>query len=155
MGTEAPEAPRSAGDEALLAVARLAMDASVRAADDLGGLSPVQLRALTALTQRTGANLAQLADDMGVAVSTASRLVDRLVAAGWVHRRTPAHNRREIRLTLTPEGTTLLRGFDDRRLTRLRRHLDAVAADRQEAVVAALVELSRGGEVGVAPASGR
>ena len=42
---------RTASDEALLALARMAMDASVRAADDLGGLSPVQLRALTALGQ--------------------------------------------------------------------------------------------------------
>ena len=62
---------RTPADEALLAVARLAMDVSVRAADDLGGLSPVQLRALTALRRAAGANLATLAEEMGVTVSTA------------------------------------------------------------------------------------
>src|SRR3954470_3221324 len=79
-------------DEALLALARLVMDVSVRAADEMGGLSPVQLRALTVLRSSNGANLATLAEAMGVAVSTASRLVDRLTAAEWVHRRpAPPH----------------------------------------------------------------
>ena len=69
---------RMAADEALLALARIAMDASVRAADDLGGLSPVQLRALTALGQAGSANLGRLADDMGV---TSRRPVAWLI--GW------------------------------------------------------------------------
>src|SRR3954463_10166431 len=76
-------------DEALLALARLVMDVSVRAADEMGGPSPVQLRALTVLRSSNGANLATLAEAMGVAVSTASRLVDRLTAAEWVPRRPP------------------------------------------------------------------
>ena len=99
-GTERGGMKRTTADEALLAVARLIMDASVRAADDLGGLSPVQLRALTALRRAAGANLATLAEEMGVTVSTASRLVDRLVSAEWVHRSPSPHNRREISLTL-------------------------------------------------------
>src|SRR5690349_21662073 len=72
-----------AEDHVLLALARMAMDASVRASGELGGLSPVQLRALTALRQVGEANLAQLAEEMGVTVSTTSRLVDRLVTADW------------------------------------------------------------------------
>src|SRR3954454_21525131 len=51
-------------DDALLGVARRAMDASVPAAAALGGLSPVQLRALTVLLQFPGANVVQLADEM-------------------------------------------------------------------------------------------
>jgi DNA-binding MarR family transcriptional regulator len=133
---------RTPADEALLAVARLAMDASVRAADDLGGLSPVQLRALTALRMANGANLATLAEEMGVTVSTASRLVDRLVAAEWVHRRPSPDSRREISLTLTASGKALLRRFDDRRVLRLRECLDRLAADRQEAVIEALAEFT-------------
>src|SRR3954467_3794138 len=56
---------RTPADEALLGLARMFMDASVRSADELGGLSPVQLRALTVLLQFSGANLAQLAEEMG------------------------------------------------------------------------------------------
>ena len=133
---------RTAADEALLAVARLAMDASVRAADDLGGLSPVQLRALTALRQAGGTNLVGLADEMGVTVSTASRLVDRLVAADRVHRAPSAHDRREVSLSLTEAGRALIRRFDDQRLLRLRSCLAQVAPDRRDDVVAALSELA-------------
>ena len=135
---------RSAADEALLAFARIAMDASVRAADDTGALSPVQLRALTALQEFGPSNLAQLAEEMGVTVSTASRLVDRLVAADWVHRRQAAHNRREISLTLTPRGKALLRRYDDERIGRMQDCLTRLAPERQDAVVAALEELLKG-----------
>jgi DNA-binding MarR family transcriptional regulator len=133
---------RTAADEALLAVARMAMDASVRAADDLGELSPVQLRALTGLRHAEGTNLAGLAEDMGVTVSTASRLVDRLVSAEWVNRRPSPHNGREISLSLTEAGASLLRRFDDRRLLRLRDYLARVAPERQGVVVEALSELA-------------
>ena len=135
---------RTPADEALLAFARIAMDASVRAADEMGALSPVQLRALTALQVYGPSNLAQLADEMGVTVSTASRLVDRLVGADWVQRRQAAHNRREISLTLTGRGKSLLRRYDDERLGRLQNCLTRLAPDRQDVVVAALEELVKG-----------
>jgi len=131
---------RTPADEALLAFARIAMDASVRAADVMGALSPVQLRALTALQEYGPSNLAQLAEEMGVTVSTASRLVDRLVAADWVHRRQAPHNRREISLTLTSRGKSLLRRYDDERVGRLQDCLARLAPDRQDILVGALEE---------------
>ena len=133
----------SSEERGLLALARLAMDVSIRATAELDGPSPVQLRALTALRQLGEANLAQLSDEMGVTVSTTSRLVDRLVGAGWVHREPAVHNRREISLTLTQPGRRLLRQFDDRRVELLRECLDRVPADRHDAVVDALAELAQ------------
>jgi DNA-binding MarR family transcriptional regulator len=129
-------------EHVLLALARMAMDASVRASGELGGLSPVQLRALTALRQLGKANLAQLADEMGVTVSTTSRLVDRLVAADWVNRSPSPHNRREISLTLTDGGKRLLRRYDKRRVELLKECLERVPAERHEAVLDALAELA-------------
>jgi DNA-binding MarR family transcriptional regulator len=133
---------RTTADEALLAVARLALDASVRAASDLGGISPVQLRALTALRQKGALNLVRLADEIGITVSTASRLVDRLVAVDWVHRASSARNRREISLTLTTSGKRLLRQFDDRRLAILTTWLERLPPDRREAVVEAFAQFA-------------
>ncbi|MGZ4567104.1 MAG: MarR family winged helix-turn-helix transcriptional regulator, partial [Blastococcus sp.] len=127
---------------ALLAVSRLVMDVSVRAADDLGSLSPVQLRALTLLHALGETNLAHLATEMGVTVSTASRLVDRLAAAGRVVRRPSPANGRQLSLTLSDAGRALLRDYDDRRVSALRRHLDAVPTERREAVVNALREFA-------------
>ncbi len=126
----------------LLALARMAMDASVRASGEVGGVSPVQLRALTALRQLGEANLAQLAEEMGVTVSTTSRLVDRLVTADWVHRSPSPHNRREISLTLTEGGKRLLRRYDKRRVELLRECLQRVPAERQDAVLDALADLA-------------
>jgi DNA-binding MarR family transcriptional regulator len=132
----------SSEDRVLLAIARLAMDASIRATADLGGPSPVQLRALTALRQLGEANLAQLSDEMGVTVSTTSRLVDRLVGADWVHREPSPNNRREISLTLTPTGKRLLTRYDDRRVELLRECLRRLPADRHGGVIEALAELA-------------
>jgi len=111
--------PRSATDEELVEAARGLMRISLYAADRIGGASVVQLRALTVLHREGQANLGQLADGMGVTVSTTSRLVDRLVAAGLVDRRTAPHTRREIALRLTARGRATLTRYDDLRLAGL------------------------------------
>lgn len=129
-------------DEAVLAAARMFTGVSVVAADATGEFSPVQLRALTVLAELDGANLVALADAMGVAVSTASRLVDRLVAADWVDRRQSEANRREISLSLTDTGAGLLARYDDLRLAALRRRLDDLPVRRRTAVIAALREMT-------------
>lgn len=133
---------REPTDDVLLGVARLVMDVSVRAAAELGGLSPVQLRALTILRAASGGKLATLAAGMGVSVSTASRLVDRLVSAGWVLREQSSRTRREVSLTLTAAGADVLTRYDERRLADLRVRLAQVPSDRRDAVTAALAELA-------------
>src|SRR3954454_2488139 len=137
MGTN-----RTPDDEALLEAVRLLTGIAVRAADEAGELSPVQLRALTVLHAAEGADLASLAEAMGVAVSTSSRLVDRLVAAGWVDRRPSHANRREISLSLTGEGTAALGRYDDLRLTGVRARLDRLPAGCRAEVIAALLALT-------------
>ena len=132
---------RTPGDDVLLAALRLAMGISVRAADEVGDISPVQLRALTVLRETAGANLVQLAQGMGVTVSTASRLVDRLVAAGLAERRPAPETRREIRLSLTRSGKATLTRYDRLRLDGVHRCLDNVPAQEQDMLVKALSSL--------------
>jgi DNA-binding MarR family transcriptional regulator len=123
------------GDEALLGLARAVVGIATRAADELGQVSIVQLRALTILLQLDGANLAQLAEGMGVTVSTTSRLVDRLVTAGMVDRRRAEHSRREISLTLTDAGRATLDRYDELRLAGLHGVLDGLAdAERGQVI---------------------
>ena len=133
-------------DDVLLDLARTVMGISTRAADQLGALSVVQLRALTVLRHSGGANLNRLAEGMGVAVSTASRLADRLVAAGWVDRQPSPRSRREVALVMTPRGEDVLARYDGLRLTGLRQLLDALPADRREAVLDALADLAAAGD---------
>jgi DNA-binding MarR family transcriptional regulator len=123
-------------DDVLLSTLRLAMGISVRAADEVGDdVSTVQLRALTVLSAEPHCNLGTLAEHMAVALSTASRLVERLVAAGLVDRRTSEANRREVALSLTEHGRRTLERYDAIRLEALHARLAALPPDDRAAVL--------------------
>jgi DNA-binding MarR family transcriptional regulator len=81
------------------------MSAQERAAAQL---SSSQLRALMVVEESDGVNLRGLAAAMGILLSSASRLCDRLVAAGVLEREPGRVDRREIALHLTPAGRLLL-----------------------------------------------
>ena len=134
----------TAEDDVLLSTLRLAMGISVRAADEVGsGVSPTQLRALTLLSAAPGSNLGRLAEAMGVALSTASRLVERLVSAGLVDRRTSDLNRREVSLRLTEHGARTLSRYDAIRLAGMRRVLEQLPDGDRDAVLAGFRALTR------------
>lgn len=131
--------PVSVEDAAVLDAARAVIAISLAATAALPvPISVVQLRALTVLFTRTGTNLVEFAAALGLSVSATGRLCDRLVAAGWVSRRTSPRTRREIALELTPEGRELLTSYDRQRLSAFHAALDRLAPDRRAAVVAAL-----------------
>ena len=130
-------------DDVLLSTLRLAMGISVHAADQVGDdVSTVQLRALTVLSRDPGCNLGRVAESMGVALSTASRLVERLVAADLVDRRTSEANRREVALRLTPHGARTLSRYDALRLEGLLSVLDRLPDDDRSTVMTGLRVLS-------------
>jgi DNA-binding MarR family transcriptional regulator len=117
---------RTPEDDVLLELARAVVGVSAAAADRLGGVSVVQLRALTVLGRLGTATLGDLARGMGVTVSTTSRLVDRLVAAGLVVRETAPHSRRALALRVAPAGRALLDRYDDDRLAAFRAAMQRV-----------------------------
>ncbi|WP_223201329.1 MarR family winged helix-turn-helix transcriptional regulator [Micromonospora sp. M42] len=71
-------------------------------------LSSAQLRAIMVVEQYDGINLRRLATLTDMLLSSASRLCDRLVAAGMLEREPGRYDRREISLHLTPEALRLL-----------------------------------------------
>lgn len=73
-----------------------------------GSVNPVQLRALQTLDALGGGNVTQLAAALHTAPSTASRLSDRLTAAGLISRRVSPSNRRATLLELTAAGRHVL-----------------------------------------------
>jgi len=139
--TESDRRTQTDDDDVLVQAARTFVGLSVRAADQLGSVSLVQLRALTVVDDLGRANLMQLSEGMGVTVSTASRLVDRLVAAGLVDRRPSEVSRREISLSLTAEGRDLLQRYDALRLQTLHERLDRLPRRRRAALIEALGDL--------------
>ncbi|MEU6100679.1 MarR family winged helix-turn-helix transcriptional regulator [Streptomyces flaveolus] len=91
-------------------------------------LSPHQLRALRVLESEPGLNLTALAERMEMGLPTASRLCDRIEAAGLLERVLHPHKRREVQLRLTGHG---------------RQMLDEVALLRAHALAAVLAAMDR------------
>jgi MarR family transcriptional regulator, transcriptional regulator for hemolysin len=84
-------------------VARLLRTAFDRRVRRLG-ITRAQWLVLTRLHRHPGASHSELADMMEVEKATAGRMIDRLVANGWVERRTEPNDRRVKRVYLTPEA---------------------------------------------------
>ena len=136
-------------DGVVLSALRLAMGISIQAADEIGTVSTVQLRAVTVLSERPGANLGELAQGMAVSLSVTSRLVDRLVAAGLAERAPSPTSGREISLRLTPAGEQILRRYDEIRLAKVHERLRVLSPERTAEVVSALRDLVAAGDPAV------
>lgn len=90
--------------------ARGLLTLSTRASLDLpGSVSLTQLRALAAAEEAGPCTLGVLAEALSISTSSASRLVDRLIATGALDRRQSDTNRREVTLQVTAAGRRLLR----------------------------------------------
>ncbi|MEU5593303.1 MarR family transcriptional regulator [Streptomyces sp. NPDC020298] len=101
-------------------------------------LSPHQLRALRALETTPTVNLTGLAARMDIGVPTASRLCDRLEAAGMLERALHPHNRRELQLRLTGQGRRVLRDVARRRVQALAGVLTTMAPAERSALIRGL-----------------
>ncbi|MDX3115695.1 MULTISPECIES: MarR family winged helix-turn-helix transcriptional regulator [Streptomyces] len=90
------------------------------AAEETAPLLPArQLLALRTVRHRPELNLTALAERLDVGLPTASRLCDRLEAAGLLERALHPHSRREVRLVLTAYGRHVLADVGERRVRRL------------------------------------
>ncbi|POX63186.1 MarR family transcriptional regulator [Streptomyces sp. Ru62] len=116
-------------------------------------LSPHQLRALRALEAAPGLNLTALAERLGIGLPTASRLCDRLEAAGLLERSPRSRDRREVRLELTAHARRVLGDVARRRARALATALRRMGPDDRAALTQGLRAL-RAVLDGGAPARG-
>jgi DNA-binding MarR family transcriptional regulator len=129
--------------DALLSTARALVAVAARSLADLDiEVTLPQFRALTVLAYRGPQRGSDIATELGVNPSTGTRMVDRLVRKGLVHRERPAVNRREVRLSLTPAGRDLVREVTRRRRVQLRRLIGAMPVATYPSVTDALREVS-------------
>jgi DNA-binding MarR family transcriptional regulator len=103
-------------------------------------VSGSQLRAMLVVEEFDGINLRGLAARLDVILSSASRLCDRLVAAGVLERFPGQHDRREIALHLTADGHKLLQALRDDRRRRLAAVLAGMSPAGRQALVRGLAE---------------
>jgi DNA-binding MarR family transcriptional regulator len=124
---------------AVLTASRALMGVAVRSIaiveDDL---TLVQYRALVLLATRGEQRPSDLAEALGVRPSTGTRLCDRLVAKGFVHRATSRESRRQITLTVTPAGRALVRAVTARRRKEIIRIVERLPNDERKRLRVAL-----------------
>lgn len=106
--------------DAFQAVARAMVALTSRSLARMDGdLTLAQYRALVVLVSRGPQRTSDLADELGIASSTATRLVDRLAHKGFVDRRQGQTDRRSVWLTLTETGKQLVGEAMNRRRAEL------------------------------------
>lgn len=137
---------RSAGDgvsseevDAVLRACRVLVAISARSiavAEEVVDLT--QFRALVVVGSYDVASLGQLATAARLSLSTASRLCDRLVAAGLLNRADDPANRRQLALTLTGAGKRVVGQVMENRRRAVEPILHKLPRERRAALVAAL-----------------
>jgi DNA-binding MarR family transcriptional regulator len=122
------------------------LEACERAVEEIGAaVPPVQLRALLVIDRAGSLNLNGLAGLLGASASAASRLCDRMQAAGLVSRDRAVLSRREIVLVPTESGRRLAEWVRGRRRAALGALLSGMTAGGREALARGLRELADGG----------
>ncbi|MEU1849110.1 MarR family transcriptional regulator [Streptomyces sp. NPDC019990] len=130
----AGDGPEAVASQIVDAVESLTALWSLAAQDASLRLSPHQLRALRTLEAAPGLNLTALADRLDIGLPTASRLCDRLAAAGVLERVPHPDTRRAVQLRLTPHGQHVLGDIADRRAEALATALAAMKPKERAAL---------------------
>jgi DNA-binding MarR family transcriptional regulator len=107
---------------------------SVAVQDAALRLSPAQSKALRTLNRSPALNLTALAEWLDIGLPTASRLCDRLEAAGLMERASHPSNRREVQLILTGAGRHVLSDMAGRRAQALAAALGGMAPAERTAL---------------------
>lgn len=123
-GCDAPGGPQAAARHLADAAESLVACWLAAAEEAVPRLPARQLLALRTVRRRPELNLTALAEHLGIGVPTASRLCDRLEAAGLIERTVQPRNRREVQLVVTAYGSRVLADVTERRV----HHLAAVLA---------------------------
>lgn len=115
-----------------------------RALAELGStLTPVQLRALMAISRSGPLSLNALAQDLRASPSSASKVCDRLQQAGFITRKAAHHDRRGVELALSRAGAGLVRWVHARHRERLASFIDEMDEGDRAALITGLRELRR------------
>lgn len=125
--------------EALQRATRVSVGIALRSLELLeGAVSLPQFRLLVALRELGRSPSSRVAQALGIAASSVTRLADRLHASGHVVRGTDPHNRSIVTLELTERGREIVARVMDWRRHELTRILCRLDPQERAAVVAAM-----------------
>ncbi len=103
--------------------------------------TPGQLSLIRVLIEHERCTMQELADHLAVAPSTATAMVKRLLAQGYVERSHDDVNWRTVWVKPTEQGRLAVHVFDQARLNSLRRRLDRLSEAERTSILAALPAL--------------
>lgn len=125
--------------DAVLAASQMMVAVAARSLDAAASeVTLPQFRVLVMLSLLGAQRPGDIAADLAVEPSTATRMCDRLVRKELVSRRHSAQDRRTVVIELTPDGEDLVRTVMHRRRLEFERLATAVPAEQHEAVISAL-----------------
>jgi DNA-binding MarR family transcriptional regulator len=137
---------REAEVDAVLRACRVLVALSARsilAVEDVADV--VQVRILVVVSAAGSASLGEVAEAAGLHVSRASRLCDRMVGAGLLHRANDPTDRRLLTLTLTNAGSDVVESVMGRRREEVARALARMTRSRRTELVSVLDEFAAAG----------
>lgn len=112
-------------------------------AQNLGGITLPQLRALAYVLRHPESPLGELAEHLAVTAPSASVLVDRLVKQGLLEAKIPPENRRRVSLVITPDGERIVAQVTLLWQAELARRLAPLTVEELSAAISALDSLMR------------
>jgi len=133
--------------DAVLTASRLLVAVSARSIASVDeSITIPQFRLLVVLDTRGPLKLTALAEQLAVNPSTATRMVDRLVAADLVSRQANPASRRELVVTLTDGGSAVVRQVTQRRRAEITRIVGRMPATTRRGLVRALAAFAEAGD---------
>lgn len=141
-----PEIPSDVVDRQIVEAVENLVALWFSAVEDLRPrLPPRQIRALRAVRRRPALNVTALAEHLRIGLPAASRLCDRLEAAGLLRRCVQPDDRREVRLEITAQGRRFLADVTERVSLRLAAAFDGVPAGQRVRLEQVLRSFHEGG----------
>jgi DNA-binding MarR family transcriptional regulator len=125
--------------DAVMRASRVLMGVVARSVAEVEDqVSLQQLRVLVLVADRNSMNLGQVAEALGVHPSNATRIVDRLVVAGMLHRTEDPSDRRYLTLELTDRGHEVVQRVMAHRRAAIEAILSPMTSAQRRALARAL-----------------
>ncbi len=105
-------------------------------------LTIAEANAIYAIGPDEPKTMKQIAETLGVAVSTPTRTIDRLLEKGFVNRTVGEKDRRQLLIELTPKGKKLLEDIDKENLEITRKMLNGLKDEEIETFKKILSKIS-------------
>lgn len=106
------------------------------------GLNLTDYRALSALAQSGPVTVGKLAEDLGATPATATAIVSRMEARGYMARQRNTEDRRQVQVSVTPAAELAIMNLMRPLMTATNEHIKALPADHQ-AVVADFLDVAQ------------